>query len=245
MSFIEYLPFGDWFNSLPGKELQLKGFETFNCTSFNTLAQVECYFKQVYGVNVNFSDRWLGIVAGTTSRGNDPQKVYEAIRKYGLIPDEMLPFSDDITSLADYYSFKGADKDACYREGEKWLKLWDFQHEWVVTEGLTEEEKEKNMRVALKSSPLCIGVYAWYADQRGVYVKMADENHWTFAYALDDITGFKKVDDSYDPTFKNVDQVGDFCKRIYIGKRAVVPLKKKPWIIVLIEYLLSKVKLKK
>lgn len=239
----DYMPYvihredGNWFASRPGKEYQrLNGCETFNCTGFNTLAQIECYMKEVFGIIVNYSDRWLGIVAGTTPPGNDPQNVYEAIRKYGLIPEEMLPFSSDITTVEEYYSFKGADEVACYRAGREWLAKYEFLHEWVVTEGQTKEEKLHNINVALKSSPLSLAVYAWHEDERGVYVKMGPENHWTFLWGQE---MYGKVEDSYDPTLKDIDQDINYCKRIYIAERKQVeqPVDKPSWWSVIIGWL--------
>ena len=117
MSFKVIQPDGDWSNVIPEEEKQyVLNFDTFNCVSFNTLNQIEMYMNKVFNEKINYSDRWLGIIAGTNPErgGNDPQTVYEAIRKYGLIPEEMLPFSEDLKTVEEYYSFKGADSDKCY-----------------------------------------------------------------------------------------------------------------------------------
>lgn len=212
---------GNWFNSLPVKELQNTNFEKYNCTSYKTLDQIETYMLKVFGEKVNYSDRWLGIIAGTKPPGNDPQVVYEAIRKYGLIPEEMLPADANLANIGEYYSFKGADKEACYREGRKWLEKWDFYHEWVFGDGYTWEERIHNMKLAIKTSPLAVAVYAWAIDDRGVYVKMADENHWTTIYSIEE---FQKVFDSYEPVLKDVDQEINFCKRIYMERKPLVEL---------------------
>lgn len=216
MPFIEYRKDGDWTYDLPLKEPQRIVFDTYNCTSFGTLSQIEAYMYQVHGMKVNYSDRWLGIVACTRPPGNDPHVVYEAIRKHGLIPEEMLPFSEDLSTVEEYYSFKGADEAACREAGQKWLQEWDFQHEWVNTEVGDIEERMHNLKVALKSSPVALAVYAWREDNRNIYVKFGPENHWTLLAKFDDL---QRVFDSYDPYEKDVEQDIWFAKRIYITKR--------------------------
>src|SRR3990167_2796961 len=120
-------PNSDWRDTRPEPEAQnLRGTETYDCTGFATLNTLEQLIYKKYGEKYNFSDRWLGIVAGTKEPGNDPHTVAEAIRKYGLIPESMLPFGDNINNIQEYYSFKGADEEACYAEGKKWLEKWDF-----------------------------------------------------------------------------------------------------------------------
>lgn len=210
-------PDGNW-NELPADELQSRpNLETYNCTGFNTLKQIEEYEKAAFGESNNYSERWLGIVAGTKMPGNDPQTVYEAIRKYGIIPDSMLPFSDDITTLGDYYSFKGGDEKSCYEAGQAWLAKNNFYHEWVFdpSQNIPLDEKINNMKLALKYSPLGIAVYAWATDARGIYVKLGDENHWTSQYAFGD---FQEIFDSYDPTHKILEQDIVYCKRIHIDR---------------------------
>lgn len=214
-------PDGDWTLDLPIGELQAKnGFETFNCTGFNTSKQITEYLFNAFNDDTNYSERWIGIIAGTDpeTEGNDPQKVYEAIRKYGLIPEELLPFSADIKDVADYYSFKGGNKEVCYAAGRAWLAKYVFYHEWVFDpeSKITSEEKLHNMQVAIKYSPLSFGVYAWAMDGRGFYIKLGSENHWTNAYKIDQ---FLDCFDSYEPFNKIVDQDIVFCKRIHIDKR--------------------------
>lgn len=220
----------DWEPALSYNELQNKKFETYNCTSFNTLKQIQMYMKLVFGINVNYSDRFLGIMAGTKAPGNDPQIVCEAIRHYGLIPEEMLPFSDDLENIDEYYSFKGADREACLAEGRRWLERFEFFHEWAFGDGLSVEDRLKNMEISLKTSPLALAMYAWYPDGDGVYIKAGRENHWTLVYKIEDLKRIvQRVSDSYEPFLKIADQEINFCKRIYIERKPdPVPLEIKP-----------------
>jgi hypothetical protein len=226
---------GNWKPHLPTGENQSGMNETFNCTSFNTLNQIEVYMKAVFGEEVNYSDRFIGICAGTKPPGNDPHTVYEAIRKHGLIPESMLPFIDARTD--QYYSFKGADEAACRKAGKEWLEKYELLHEWAFGDGYTWEERKNNMRVALKSSPLAIAVYAWTQDSLGHYVSWGQENHWTMCYSLDDL---ERVFDSYEPFMKNVNQEISYCKRIEIKKK----VSKDNWLVALIKSILGKPKSK-
>lgn len=203
---------GNWEMDYPSQgELQSKrGIETFNCTGFNTLKPIQAIIHRLTGERVNYSDRWLGIIAGTKEPGNDPHKVAEAIRKYGLIPEEMLPFSDDIQNVDEYYSFKGADKETCYRAGREWLAKYEFMHSWVFSPGQPILEQKNNMKIALKNSPLGIAVYAWASNEKDVYYSLGLESHWTSAYSEEE---YLNIFDSYEPFKKKVDQSLRYVKR--------------------------------
>lgn len=224
---------GNWKKYLPEGELQSRnGIETFNCTGFNTLNAIETLEYRITGIRPNYSDRWLGIMAGTSAEkgGNDPHTVAEAIRKYGLIPEEMLPFTEDIKTPEEYYSFKGGDEKACREAAQKWLNAHEFTHDWVFKMEQPIDEKIQNMKTALKSSPLALSVFAWSADQRGVYVSLSQANHWTSMYSLGE---FLNIFDSYDPFLKLVEQNSMFCKRYSIKIKEFTPEKKSLFIQVL------------
>ena len=207
-------PDGKWMAFKPKREIQNDwGLETYNCTSFNTLAQIETYMKRKFGGEYNYSDRFVGIMAGTKPPGNDPQKIYEAIRKYGLIPDEMLPFTSDIKNAEEYYSWKGGNENACMKAGQEWLNKYNFKHEWVAANELAIEGM---LRAAIQFSPLSGAVSAWSKDG-DKYVRFGPDNHWTgIAYSIDD---FLECLDSYDPEEKKLDLKFTFkwVKRIWIG----------------------------
>lgn len=183
----------------------------------NSVPTVDDVLKNPQGFDFNISDRFLGIMAGTTAKGNDPSNVYEAVRKFGLIPEEMLPWSEDIKTAEDYYSFKGADKEACYRAGREWLSKKSFLHQWVFNPSAPLSEKINNMKVALKYSPLCVDVYAWQMDDKGFYVRGGQSGHWTTCYNVKD---FEYIFDSYFPHGKILtpDFNFYFCKRISVEK---------------------------
>ena len=217
---------GNWNDFLPEAELQNKrSLETYDCTGFATLNAIETLQLYLFNEKVNYSDRWVGIIAGTTEGGNDPHIVAEAIRKFGLIPEEMLPFSDDLATIDEYYSFKGADKEACYRAGKEWLERNDFKHEWVFLPEQSVEEKIKALKYTLKLSPLGISVLAWNRNSKGIYAGNGVPNHWTLEYAFPD--NLQRIFDSYDPFKKLVEQSILFAKRYWIAKKPPVILKPK------------------
>ena len=71
---------GQWLEFLPTVEDQKKRIETMNCTSFGTLNAIEALHKTLYGEEPNYSDRYCGILAGTTVRGNSVEKPCETMR---------------------------------------------------------------------------------------------------------------------------------------------------------------------
>lgn len=220
---------GNWKDSLPEAEVQLRGaIDSINCVSFATTEQIEAYERKAFNEENNYSDRFVALVSGTTPQGNDPEKVYEAIRDFGLVPEEMCPWSDDITSIGEYLSWKGVDKEACIAEGKRYKARKDFMHDWVFREYQPLDEKINNMKVALRYSPLCFDVSAWEKNADGKYIRFGRSGHWTMGYNIGD---FIDVRDSYVPHEKQL--VKDFnfsyCKRISITKKLTVEQKKSIW----------------
>ena len=227
----------DWTTSLPVEEKQNVNYETFNCVSFGTLSAIETMMFRLFGEKVNYSDRWIGIMAGTNAgtNGNDPDTICEAIKHYGLIPEEMLPMSG-VDNIDEYYSFKGADKEACLKAGQEWLAKHDFKYEDVFKPNEPLEEKIKKIIVALKFSILGGSVEAWILDERGVYIRIGQENHWAVIYNQFQFTG---IFDTYPPFLKKADQNFSWCKRFHIAKKndTFLPEKETNWLIDLLKAL--------
>src|SRR3990167_6387689 len=212
---------GNWKDSLPEAEKQLRDtIDSINCVAFATTEQIEAYERKAFGERNNYSDRFVALISGTTPQGNDPAKVYNAIREFGLVPEEMCPWSPDIQSIEEYLSWKGVDKDACIAEGKKWKERKDFMHNWVFKATAPLDEKINNMIVALRYSPLCFDVSAWQTNSEGKYIRFGMSGHWTMGYNIGD---FVDVRDSYPPHEKQL--VKDFnfsyCKLISIQKKSL------------------------
>ena len=231
---------GQWKQFLPPVELQSRpGLETSNCTAYGSLNCLEILFYRKFGERRNWSERYVGVLANTTPVGNSPHKVLETIRKEsGLIPDEELPFSDEIKSVEDYYAPKPM-RSELIRLGKRWLQNYTIKHEWVFQPWEGKERKRKKMLEALKYSPLGIAVYAWSWEDRGeqkIYIKLPEQsdNHWCTLF------GYKEGEywlafDHYDDVEKRLawDYPFDYVKRYYLekgGSRSKFNFFKKLWL---------------
>jgi hypothetical protein len=224
---------GQWDESIDKlREIQHNSsLDSHNCIAHGLENQLVPYMRKRHGVDVNYSERGIGINAGTWPPGNDPGTVYQSAREKGFLKQESLPFNESITSVDEYYSPRPLTIELQI-EGEKWNEEYTFYHEWVWNGNPPLEEKIHNMKVALKYSPLAIDVYAWAQDENGVYIKVSESNHWVCCYGYTD-KGWK-VYDSYENSHKiySFDSNIDFCKRISVEKKEVQKIEIKiPWYI--------------
>lgn len=192
-------PDGQWLDRLPSSEEQKKyGIETYNCTGFGTNRCKAILINRLAINDPESSERATGIFAGTKPPGNDPHTVAEAVRKNGFLPETMLPFSTVVTSVLEYFSWKGAIEKYCRAAADLWLKRYEFLHEWVWVGDISLADKQARLKEALTHSPLGVSVYAWRQDGSGLYVKNPGDQdcHWTT------LVGYVEgvhwiVDDSY------------------------------------------------
>lgn len=221
---------GQWDACLPDKEIQHQnGVETSNCTAYATLNVIEMLLKRKYGGTHNYSERYVGIAAGTYPPGNNPHAVAETIRKVsGLISDAELPFSTNIDSIQEYYNPSPLPNSLLQR-GKEWLFWYDFKHEYVFEKSMSIDTKQKRLMEALKYSPLGVSVFAWAQNDNGEYVKLGNDNHWTVLYGYEQNT-YWKIYDSYDSVTKKLVWDYDFgvAKRYFITKHGST-IKKRSW----------------
>lgn len=193
----EINPSGDWRPYLPEREIQNIYTETCNCTAFGTLNAVECIMKLKYKLGVNYSDRFLGIIAGTYPPGNSPHTVAEYARKYGFVPEVTLPFTADLDTVSKYFSPKPVP-NWILKIGETWLGKYAFKHEWI------NNQTHEQLKQQLKYSPIGVAVVAWFLNEKGEYYYpneySGQENHWTLLVAFDEDRPV--IFDSYDNTLK-------------------------------------------
>lgn len=214
-------PSGQWDEFLPPDEAQARnGVETQNCTGYGTLSAIEILFFKLWGIRIDFSERYVGIMSGTRPPGNSPHTVCECIRTLsGLIEESLLPFHDQIENVKEYYS-PVPMAYALASKGLEWLSQYEFGHEWVFR-NVSLEEKQQAMIEALKYSPLGISVFAWIQREDGLYIKPrgASDNHWTVCYGYEE-GKYWKIFDSYDFTKKQVAWDTDFtqAKRFHVKK---------------------------
>jgi hypothetical protein len=210
---------GNWENYLPTTEVQnLNGIEPFACVSFSLLNAIEILIRYQYGIEENFSDRFLASVSGTKEGGNSPQVVCEFLRKIGVVSQDLWPFNKDIKSFDDFYK---PVSPKLYELAKEFNDKYEFKHEYVDVEHLD---------IALKCSPLMISVPAWYINEKGRYYRPLgiQDNHATLLININNDS--MKVFDSYDsPIIKELekDVKPMMAKRFYIKKK--VKTKKTCW----------------
>jgi len=213
----------DWQNWLPKYEPQASKYETFGCTSWGTLNQVETYMKKVFGGDYNYSDRFIYILANISPPGAPPSRAYEAIRKKGVIDDALLPYADTYEEFLQ----PNPMMTEFLKRGEDFLSKYKFNHEWIAN------PTPDKIQEALKYSPVALSVTAWQ-QENGLYVDKGQRNtHWCECFKVD---GSKPIIfDSYDTSIKvlHPDHHTKFAKRIRIVKRdkplPIKPLKRKWW----------------
>lgn len=209
-------PDKDWTESLPTAEPQnLNGIEPYACVTFTILNCVEILIKRKYGIDVNFSDRFLAAVSGTKEGGNSPQTVCEFLRHIGVVPEEMWPFDSTIDSFDKFYA-KLPPK--LIKLAKEFNDNWDFKHEFVPT-------NDADISKALQCSPLLISVSAWHLDdetQLFFRPQGAVDNHaTTLIYEKDG--QYRRVFDSYgDPYLKSIEWKATpmQVKRFWIEKKS-------------------------
>lgn len=162
-----------WLDFLPEFEHQRKGFDTQSCVSFGTLSALEMLHKRKWDIEPNYSDRFTSKMAETTPTGNTPKKVAHSIRHDGTVTEPEWPFTE-VNSWDEYFV---AIPSYLLRRGQTWLNNYDFGYEYVG-------DSEKELREALKYSPVGVSVHAWQQNNEGYY--MAGRlNHWCVLVAYD------------------------------------------------------------
>jgi len=202
---------GQW--ETPLYEPQAENYETWGCTIWGGQNQIEIYFKKVFGFEPNYNEIFNYIKAGVGVGGGDPQKAYESFRHDGLVNHDLISFP------ATYEEFINPKQitPAIESTGKKWLVDYELWHEWLVKP--TKEE----IKFMLKSSPIAIGVTAWF-EENGLYVDRGMKNtHWCVAYGyIEDARGIiLKVFDSYDHSEKLLHPAHSIslAKRILIKRK--------------------------
>jgi hypothetical protein len=198
------VPDGDWTPFLPSNEKQRQGFESMCCTNFSSTNAVEILFTWMLANNkisagnlqwlkdkgyfdangkINFSDRFDAIISGTSPvTGNSLKAPAEGKRKNGLIPESLLPWTDDKTA----YFNKNSITQAMYALGQEFLTRFSINYEMVY-----------DAQVGLLVSPLAGACHAWDNPIDGIYqLSNGSINH---AICRIKPPANQKVMDSYEP----------------------------------------------
>ena len=208
---------GDWRSFAPiGETQRHRFFDDFGCASHSTENCLECQFKfffksillrnediqwlkdNGYFVDgeINFDDRWLVVLSGTRPGvGNYLHAVWDAARKYGLVPQGSVPFRENMTQ-GEYY-IKTDFPQKAYDLGQEFLKRFLIQYERVNV-------NEKDLKKALEQAPLHVGIptcSGWF-DGATVQYCSANANHAVIVTCIDELK--KYITDSYEPFSKQV-----------------------------------------
>jgi len=207
------VPDGNWYGYLPSFEHQSDSkLDTMACVTFSALNCIEGLFNfyiqsgQIPKTDfdwlkatgyldnnniINFSDRYIAKLSGTTPQGNSYTGVGDAIRKYGLVPENFWKFNDAF----DWNQYYSDILPSVISTGQEFLTRFKINYEFVQNNQLAR---------VLQSAPIQAGIYAWTKlDENGAYtdrgIKMA--NHavtlWSF-----DTQGRPMIFDSYDKAVK-------------------------------------------
>lgn len=217
---------GDWRNFLPPQELQRRnGIESSACFVQGLQHAYATIMEEKYNlVDGNFSERFNALLAGGTQVGGSPLKAGQSIRDDGMIPDEMLPFSDDIKDWNEFHSFKGQSESLCRYKGKEWRKQWNPTYEVAFTKETPVEIKYARIAERLKSSPMPVSVTAWF-EKDGVYVKnpaMNDNHLVELVYVSPQ--GDPYIFDTYPPFVKKLERWFNFDLGMTVGIKRITPL---------------------
>lgn len=98
------------------------------CVTFSALNSIESQIFFLTGKWMNFSDRFIAKLSGTTKTGNYLNVVAETIRQYGLVSEELWPTREDMT-WDEYYAEIPAEIIA---RGQEFIQEFEIAYEWVV-----------------------------------------------------------------------------------------------------------------
>lgn len=172
---------GNWKDYLPQGERQYcPFFDTMSCTTFSFCDAVETYMnfliannrisannlswlkdKKYIGLDgkVNFSDRFLAILSGTTKQGNRFDTVAETARTRGLIPESLFTFDPAITTWEEYMDASKITTEMISLASE-FLSRFKLSYEWIFVnkDSLLDGAERSALLESLKTLPLQIAI---------------------------------------------------------------------------------------
>lgn len=141
-------------------------------------------------LDIDFSDRFIAILSGTTREGNSFKSPLETIRKCGLIPKEMLPH---VGMTFDEYHDKACITTRMFDLGKEFARRFTINYEQV-----------SDIKSALNLDEIEVGGFAWPPEVNGVFGRIDTPMNHAFKVIAPEYTAF----DNY------TDQDGDFLKKL-------------------------------
>jgi len=171
-------PTGDWRPYLPMNEKQKDPTETMGCVSFSANNSLEVQTRHQTGTEVNYSDRFMAKMSGTTKEGNWLSKVADTVRNVGVVLESVYPKPANY-SWETYYSEVPQDIIA------KAIKL-DVMYEFLP---IRQTPLDKGtLSYHLKHAPLQVAIPAPHPNHAVLLVHLENETAYYF--------------DTYDPFLK-------------------------------------------
>lgn len=177
---------GDWSDYLPNPEWQVSlndkpgdppvPVDSYACVSFSAIHCIETQIKFLIGQALDYSERALAELSGTTKQGNYIANVYDAIAKNGAILDSQWPTIQKF----DWPTFYAQIPSIVIASGKGFLKQWELEFYSVGPEFISQ---------ALKSAPL----HTLIPLSAGHAVEMINSKKYFDSYApwVKDITQVK------------------------------------------------------
>ena len=162
------IPSGNWKKYLPGGQIQRIGsLESMNCTAYAVTNGIDTQLTYLYKSNklskeqrsflednsyvidgkIKTSPRFLGILAGTTRKGNYLYKPAQAAHKSGVIPYALLPFDEEM-SWENYYDFDGNEENL-RAIGLRFKELFNVEYE-VIYSSMSGPKHNDDRRAAIR-----------------------------------------------------------------------------------------------
>lgn len=156
-----------------------------NIGSF-TSSQLAILNKYKKNGKYNFSERFIGTLGETTIHGAYQFKISQAIRNYGLIPQDMFPLADNFQDNID----KEFITEEMYAAGRELLSIISINYEWV-----------DDMINYLQYSPIpTIVRYANYGNANDILAPVGEINHQVCGVFA--TTDYHEIEDSYYQRYK-------------------------------------------
>ena len=134
----------------------------------------------------NFNERFTGALGETTNLGAYQYKIANAIRNYGLIPQDMFPLADNFNDNID----KKFITQEMYDKGKEFLERVSFNYEWV-----------SDMINYLEYSPIpCLVKFANYENEEDILAPVGDYNHQVLGVFA--VPEYHEVEDTYQQRYK-------------------------------------------
>lgn len=182
-------PSFDWSPYLPDKESQWhKTFDVMDCVSETDASMIATLLNYQLHNNllsdkavsflkdnnyiesdnlVNISQRYIAKVSNTTKNGNTFNKVWDSIRKYGVVPEQDWPLTEDYSWDVYYKNIS----EEILNKGKKFLEIFDIKWDWIAYGNMN--DATELCIAALQSSPVQIAI-----KNNGHSVNMIKKPNW-------------------------------------------------------------------